>query len=113
MTYNLFLDDMRDPTDVTWIDYEGRDTRRFVVVRNFWEFKRHVVECGIPAFVSFDHDLADWHYGGDYTREYTGKECAEFLVGLCYSEDVPFPPYKIHSMNPVGVERIRNAINSI
>jgi hypothetical protein len=111
MTYNLFLDDMRDPTDVTWIDYEGRDPRTFVVVRDFWEFKRHIVECGIPDFVSFDHDLADVHYSGVYTREYTGKECAEFLVGECYRDGVPFPPYKIHSMNPVGVERIRNAIN--
>jgi hypothetical protein len=110
MTYNLFLDDMRNPSDVTWIDYEGRDPRAFVVVRNYNEFVDYIREHGIPDFVSFDHDLADIHYSGNYNVERTGKECAVALGVICGSKGVPYPVYKIHSMNPVGVDRIRQAI---
>jgi hypothetical protein len=111
MTYNLFLDDMRNPSDVSWIDYEGRDPRTFVVVRNYVDFGHYIAEHGVPDFVSFDHDLADIHYIGRYAVEPTGKECAVLLKRICKRLGVPFPAYKIHSMNPVGVERIRQAID--
>ena len=52
--------------------------------------------------------LADQHYhacmsgSDDYGPEKTGFDCAKWLVDFCHDNDVPFPRYTIHSMNPVG-----------
>lgn len=59
--YSLFLDDERQPWDVTWVNYVI-DRRPWVIVRNYDQFIDHINEFGCPNFVSFDHDLADFHY---------------------------------------------------
>lgn len=61
MTYSLFLDDERQPWDVTWIDYIT-DKRPWSIVRSHNEFVDFINANGCPNFVSFDHDLADVHY---------------------------------------------------
>lgn len=130
MTYHMFLDDERIPSQVTWVDIP-RD-RPYEVVRNFDEFVCSIETHGVPKFVSFDHDLADEHYavmlkeveakftlfvnddqGGlnvsfDYGKEKTGYDCAKWLVEYCQDNSINFPDYQVHSMNPVGSERIRS-----
>lgn len=122
MSYHLFLDDERKPNDVTW-KILPRD-KVWVIVRNYQQFVDYINEFGVPGFVTFDHDLADEHYSvmleensyehddGDlkktfnYGTEKTGYDCAKWLVDHCHLNDVPFPEYEVHSMNPVGAQRI-------
>lgn len=131
MSYYLFLDDERFPGDVTWCNLPSA---KYSVVRNFSEFVRHIVSFGVPEFVSFDHDLADEHYmigvrdaqlnstgqlmfrvaddivDVDYGAEKTGYDCAKWLVDFCEQRQVKFPEFIVHSMNPVGKERIAKYI---
>ena len=57
MKYKIYLDDVRTPTDSSW-----------VVVRNYDEFVNKVTEIGLEniELISLDHDLGDsamkeWH----------------------------------------------------
>ena len=124
----LFLDDERKPGDVTWCELPSA---KYVVVRNYDEFVRHVLTFGVPAFVSFDHDLADEHYrvgfeearalepwrmqtgeSFDYGPEKTGYDCARWLVDFCTERGAKFPKYAVHSMNPVGSVRIKQYVEN-
>ena len=131
MTHYLFLDDERMPRDVTWV------VLPFVswsIVRNFDEFRNHILEYGVPKYVAFDHDLADTHYQVmqqeyahsqkyehddgdmkktfDYGPEKTGFDCAKWLVDFCHSTEQKFPAFNVHSLNPVGKERIFKYIDN-
>ena len=105
MSYNLFLDDTREPHKFLK-DY----IRAWVVVRTYNEFCRTITERGLPGFISYDHDLADEHYvqSVDYSKfkEKTGYDCAKFLIEYCEKHKVSIPQYQVHSMNPVGRENI-------
>jgi len=130
MGYYLFLDDYRKPSDVTWV--HGPICNHWEVVRNYNEFVDYISQHGIPEYVSFDHDLADEHYqvmleenqhvetftafidddqGGlnatfHYGPEKTGYDCAKWLVDYCVENGQQFPYFRVHSMNPVGKQRI-------
>ena len=118
MDYTLFLDDERSPWNVTWAHIP--QNWPIQVVRNYDEFVAHVHANGLPKLVCFDHDLADQHYQAmlaetqgrphSYGPEKTGLDAAKWLVSYCAQAQVKFPPYVVHSMNPVGGERIRNYI---
>lgn len=91
--YEIFLDDERLPPSAM---------HDAVIVRDFWEFKRTLIDRGIPKYISFDHDLGD--------MEYTGKTCAEFLVCQLFDdvpEDIADFQFYVHSQNPIGAENIR------
>ena len=117
--YNLFLDDVRLPNHVTWVDIPK--DQHYSVVRNYQEFVDLITLRGLPKFVTYDHDLADSHYGdglrGDdinYNKykEKTGYDCAKWLVNECMKKGIKHPPYMCHSMNPVGKQNIINYIES-
>jgi len=118
MTYHLFLDDVRSPADVTWEKLPSPE--QWIIARNFWAFKRQIEKRGIPKFVAFDHDLAPEHYSAmfkdshsnpsDYGNEKTGFHCAEYLIHACAERSVPFPEYTVHSLNPVGRQRMYDLI---
>lgn len=124
--YNLFLDDIRMPVEVGNYIYpvELRVLYRkqeWVIVRNFAEFVRYIGANGMPACVSFDHDLADEHYRPSmynpdqhYTRYYsdgtfkekTGYDCAKWLIEFAEKTSSKLPVILCHSMNPIGKENI-------
>lgn len=116
--YYLFLDDERNPWDVTWCDIP-RD-KQYNIQRNYDGFVASIIARGVPDFVSFDHDLADEHYVAmlaecegkhvDYGPEKTGYDCAKFLVDFCANNGYNFPRYAVHSMNPIGSKRITDYI---
>ena len=116
--YNIFLDDIRVPSDVTWVSVPKKD---YLIVRNYDLFVKTIKHKGIPDFISFDHDLADQHYGDglkndnikyDKYTEKTGYDAAKWLVGH-YMDNFtsPFPQIYVHSANPVGAANIVNYIN--
>lgn len=131
MSYYLFLDDEREVRDVVWVEFNQRAD--WIIVRNYDEFTSYITEHGIPYMVMFDHDLADEHYAVgdaeakqtyttevrgmtmtfDYGTEKTGFDCAKWLIDYCMDNDITiFPQYKVHSLNPVGKERIINLIEN-
>jgi hypothetical protein len=46
MNWKLYLDDIRTPKDPT-----------FVISRTVDDAQKLVLSCGVPSFISFDHDL--------------------------------------------------------
>lgn len=123
---NLFLDDFRIPHDcMSYMPHRiGTSAAIYTqldwdIVINYDEFVEWIKTNGIPATVSFDHDLADEHYSptcgddNDYPTEFeekTGLDCAKFLVEFCQDNNIEVPEFYVHSMNPVGSDRIRNYI---
>ena len=117
--YNLFLDDERLPHNVTWVNLP--ESQHYTIARNYNEFVDLITLRGIPRFVSYDHDLADSHYGHglrgdqipyDSYKEKTGYDCAKWLVNECMIKGVKHPPYIVHSMNPVGKQNIISYVES-
>lgn len=116
--YHLFLDDVRNPEDVTWVKLPDCN---WIIARSYEEFRTVIWNKGIPQFVAFDHDLSNDHYGhgllGDvipydtYTEK-TGYDCAKFLVNECNKLGVKYPEYVVHSMNPVGKSNIITYVES-
>lgn len=97
--YKLFVDDIRDYTQY----YNGE----FVVARSYHEAIDIINERGFPAFISFDHDLADFKAG----IEKTGYDLAKYIVNAHMDNPTNvFPEWSIHSANPVGAENIRSYI---
>lgn len=120
----LFLDDFRHPMDPgsympnpkTYWDND------WDVVRNYIEFVEYIEKNGLPDLISFDHDLADFHYEfkpEDYesmseeemiklfgSMEKTGLDCAKWLVEFCQEKELNIPEYLVHSANPQGKENI-------
>lgn len=130
MGYKLFLDDVRNPVHCLGYMYKkiGRLNPIYLendwaICRNYNSFVETIKKMGLPEFVSFDHDLSDEHYGiqvpesmEEYDswegREESGYDCAKWLVNYCMDNKVALPPYAIHSMNPVGAERIANYLKN-
>ena len=57
----LFLDDIREPEHA--FEYTKEEmflNKKWEVVRNFDEFKKHIETNGIPFFISFDLSYRDW-----------------------------------------------------
>lgn len=120
----LFLDDVRKPSDVTWLSYP--EDIEWYIVRNYNEFVEYTISKGVPEYISFDHDLALEHYTpmeywDNYSeskkyqeaqnyKEKTGKDVAEWLCNYCEENNIEFPSYSIHSLNPVGKDNIQKTI---
>lgn len=114
--YYIFLDDIRSPRDVKWVQLP---LVPWTIVRDYKEFRTTIWNKGIPEFVAYDHDLADSHYGSmnhggaidyDNLTEKTGYDCAKFLCNECMKANVKHPEFVVHSMNPVGADNIRQYI---
>ena len=81
----LYLDDLRPtPGD-------------FQRVYTYHEFVAFVTLHGLPAYISFDHDLG---------LGKTGYDCAKFLVDYCLDNGITKINFSVHSQNPVGRENI-------
>lgn len=137
MSYNLFLDDYRSPSDcVGYVHRMGirpdlYTTNTFIVVTNFNDFCYKIIKDGLPDMISFDHDLADEHYTPEeywddfeasekYQKEVevnykekTGYDCAKWLIEYCTNNNLKLPKYYVHSMNPVGARNIKNLLEDM
>ncbi len=121
MGYKIFLDDDRTMTDCISYMHQriGKKNpiyleKDWVICRNFGCFKATILDMGMPDFISFDHDLqsypttlAEAEYAAKYNyEEKTGYTCAKWLVEYCREKGHKIPEFAVHSMNPVGSERI-------
>jgi hypothetical protein len=122
MSYYLFLDDIRQISDVRkYCVLPNINDKEWIIVRSYKEFVDIITLRGVPQFVSLDHDLADIHYGHglnndaipyDSYEEKTGYDAAKWLVNYCMERGIKHPPYIVHSMNPIGKLNIESYINS-
>lgn len=124
----LFLDDYRFPIDCASYMYrKGVDCRIYhkdwIIVRSYGQFVSWIEKNGLPDYISFDHDLADvfelkeelaieeW-FDLTENKEYTGMDCAKWLVNYCLDKDKKLPDYAVHSWNPVGADNIDGLLKS-
>lgn len=140
-TYNLFLDDVRNPGDAfvpgvrrkdigtietkSLLELTNTESSDWVVVRTYEEFAKTLNEFGIPSVVSLDHDLCMEHIKYYFREtvlsgiiEYanltvrTGYHCAQLLVKECKRLNVQLPKYYVHSANSVGAENIQTVLEN-
>lgn len=122
--YHLFLDDERNPRDVTWVRLP---LVIWTIVRSYDDFVHVITARGLPAFITFDHDLADIHYinfqkflkgKASYdelyanSEEKTGFHCAKWLIEYCLDNNVKLPEFTVHSMNSIGRDNIEGLLNN-
>jgi hypothetical protein len=95
--YNLFLDDLREPWHAYIIpdNLEGIipaisleevskiKNEDWIIVRNYSQFRNFIDNNGVPRNVSYDIDLANEHYRGDFSRNPSGMDCFKYLVDYC------------------------------
>lgn len=109
MSYSIFLDDERIPTDVTWLKLP--DTLWYVA-RTYQAFIDGIKLQGMPEYITFDHDLQDFYSfdpeSGEGVEEHTGMSCLKWLVEYCIDYDMMLPVCFFHSMNPIGVKNMKS-----
>ncbi len=120
MSYNLFLDDIRTPgSTASYSPVADKDLYLkldWKIVRNYDEFVNLITLKGLPSLISFDHDLAEAHYDPSTWKENfsylekTGYDCAKWLITYCMDNNLKLPEFKVHSMNPVGKENIKQLL---
>jgi hypothetical protein len=109
MVYRLFIDDERDPYNVTWGSFQEQEMYRdaeWIVARNWDEVLELVISLGFPDLISFDHDLGE--------NEKTGYEIAQKLCEMVM-DGFQMPTnfkFLVHSKNPVGSENIRKYMDN-
>lgn len=123
----VFLDDVRVPFDcVDYMYYRIRNEapiyfEKWEVVRNYNEFVDLVSKnYETITHISFDHDLADEHYHNDMYKseedyynsingtENTGFDCAKWMKDFYDEKEIKYPVMYVHSMNPIGTQKIVN-----
>lgn len=117
---HLFLDDLRQPGDVTWINIPSTN---WAIVRSFQEAVTWVQQNGFPGFISFDHDLGYEEFTTDENgfiivtkadEMPTGYDFAKWLID--YDLDTKTMPkdfgFTVHSLNPVGAANIERLLNN-
>ena len=105
MKYYLFVDDERDPKFL-----ETRGLRTFPnweIARTQYEAEGIIHSCGLPAFISFDHDFGPEEAGN-------GHDLAKWLVEMALDGafDLTELEYQVHSMNPIGKRNIEGVLES-
>lgn len=124
-TYYLFLDDYRMPYECLFYMYDGRYAdSNWLIARTYYQFVKIIKqrwECGcFPMLVSFDHDLCEEHYQHssisniteyeDIAKNFkspTGYNVAMWFVEFCKKNTIDLPECLIHSINPIGIERMK------
>lgn len=124
----LFLDDIREPKDCTSYMYKriGKLNPIYLedwsIVRNFNDFKSFIEEnINEITHISFDHDLGEdvaieLHKNGLSKRKArtskklvkSGYDCAKFTKEFYEKNKQELPIMFVHSMNPVGTDKIIN-----
>jgi len=117
--YLLFLDDDRDPNEVFGYTNDQIYLLKWVVVRNYDEYVKCIIDNGIPDVISYDHDLGHEHYSVqsniDYSifKEKTGFHCAKWLINHCIDNKLELPEtILIHSWNRVGAANIKSLFDT-
>lgn len=127
----LFLDDERIPLDCAtglassmWMRGVNVEQYReeWDVVRSYGQFTAWIEKNGLPNVISFDHDLADvpelkeelpyFEWADENGREYTGMDCARWLINYCMDNNKKIPTCLFHTQNTVGYDNMKTIIKN-
>ena len=96
----IFLDDERNPEDVTWVTYpEGIS---WTIARTQYDFMYMLEDLDFDI-ISFDHDIECYDEEG---REVTGYDLLNYALDYFHINNKKIPVMYFHSMNPVGKENM-------
>jgi hypothetical protein len=112
----LFLDDLRTLDNVEYMKYKisnyGVYKEEWDIVKNYKEFCQYIdTYKGNIEIISFDHDLDYTHYSNLPSNEKNGYDCALYLKTLYNNLKLELPEIIVHSMNPVGNDKIKQLFN--
>jgi len=105
MSYNLFIDDIREPSYL-------RDEKDYIIARNSLEAFNIIKEKGIPTFISFDHDLGEVIDSGQIILDDAMYFLRKFYDYCETLHDYKIPDYQVHSANPIGTKNIISFMKS-
>lgn len=106
-----------------WLDDERPEPEGWTRAKNVAEAVAQVIAAAMRNEVweaaSLDHDLAAEHYETDWVAEYgmygntRGRELTglDFVDWMINTKTWPLNKPVVHSMNPVGRDRMRKAID--
>lgn len=98
----LFLDDEREPEDVTWVSYP--DDIEWYVFRRMNDLLFAVMNMGGEQYqISFDHDIQDYDTFGN---ENTGYTCLKNVINYCLDTGKTIPVCYFHTKNPIGLKNM-------
>ena len=101
MGYNLFLDDIRDPT---WV-YKDPPFRKWIVCQSYQEAIDTVEKYEFPEHVSLDHDLGEDKSGFDFAKYLVNRDLEHHDMPQNFT-------YNVHSANGPGRDNISSLLNS-
>lgn len=116
MTYKLFLDDIRFPPNVAYIN----EPNEWIIARNMEDAIWYIENHGLPYYISFDHDLAPDHYAVFDLEvkprfDNTGYSFAKWFGQFVIDNKLELPEnfdYYVHSMNPAGADNIKHYMHN-
>ena len=106
MSWKLFLDDERYPTNGEW-------DHTWIICRSINESIGMCQLMGIPRYVSFDHDLGPGESVNGF--ENSGMGFARWMIEQCLDGIFEWPKnfeWYVHSQNPVGAENINRLLEN-
>lgn len=115
MTYNLFIDDIRDPHYRECRQSGVNPRLEWVIARTSEEAKKIVLERGMPERMALDHDLGyvEVEQAGELTFKVDEVPTfLKWLVNEFWNGSDKVPEYTIHSANPVGAQNMRAFMES-
>lgn len=109
MSYNLFIDDMRNPVDSACVISGINLTKDWVVVRSTKKAMEYVDANGMPERLALDHDLG-------LNEDGTVDEVSTFITWLIHfvwdGRIESIPSWTIHSSNPEGCANMSSKLRS-
>jgi hypothetical protein len=97
MSYILFIDDRRNPTDMQFSDHPEiikwkKKEIELKLCRSNHEAYKAVQEFGVPSFIMFDHDLGE----GYNHKLQTVKDFVHWFFNRYKPELSQLPNYSVH-----------------
>lgn len=122
----IFLDDERNPEDVTWISYpKYKEILVFRHHEQFIDFCDNVLSNSTSQLnfdtldFSFDHDIQSYD---NTNKEWTGYNCLQYLLDDTYLKDLEYgisgfgnftnSSFFFHTNNPVGKDNMKAYYNN-
>ncbi len=103
----MFIDDERSPQFLEHFGFTRAEYVDMVVVRSSKDAIQHMIDHGMPIFISFDFDL-----GGDDTS----KTVVKWIIEAVLNKSVTISPefdWFVHSQNPIGRDWLIGAMNDV
>ena len=106
MTWQLFIDDLRNPADVYSAAVPELAPQTWTVARSSEEAVKLVQKLGMPTRMSLDHDLGICSNGKGGTTTDIVPTFLRWLANEFWDGSAMVPSYIIHSANPVGAKNM-------